>query len=220
MKDELTMRRSTPAIIRLFLYSSFILQPSSFARADGGAIRLREHNGGYQITVFTSATPFRAGPVDLSVLIQDAATEEYVPDARVTVRLTARGTGAFLEYPATTEAATNKLLRAAEFQLPEPGLWDVAVAVEGPHGPALVRFEVQADEPPPRWQQLWPWFGWPAVAVALFGIHLALARRKAPSVREPGAVSNQERGTPGTLARSSQPGPRDHPSEIDRFACG
>ena len=165
----------------LLLFSSFILHPSSFARADGGAVRLRERVGGYQITVFSSPTPFRAGPVDVSVLVQDAATEEYVPDARVTVRLTAHGTGEVHEYAATTEAATNKLLRAAEFQLPEPGWWDVAVAVEGPHGPALVRFEVQADEPPPRWLDLWPWFGWPALAVALFGIHQMLVRRKVGS---------------------------------------
>ena len=149
------------------------------ARADGGAVRLREQAGGYQITIFTSPTPFRAGPVDVSVLVQDAATGEYLPEARVSLCLKAAGDGRVLEYPATEEAATNKLLRAAEFQLPEPGSWDVAVAVEGPHGPALVRFEVQADEPLPRWLDLWPWFGWPALAVALFGIHRALVRRKA-----------------------------------------
>jgi hypothetical protein len=183
MKDEATMNYRIQPILSLLLFSSFILHPSSFARADGGAVRLRERVGGYQITVFTSPTPFRAGPVDVSVLVQDAATEGYVPDARVTVRLTARGTGEVLEYQATTEAATNKLLRAAEFQLPEPGLWDVAVAVEGPHGLALVRFEVQADEPLPRWLDLWPWFGWPAFAVALFGTHRVLVRLKVSSVR-------------------------------------
>jgi len=55
----------------------------------------------------------------------------------------------------------------------------VAAAVEGPHGPALVRFGVEADEPPPRWLDLWPWFGWPALVVALFGVHRVLVRRKA-----------------------------------------
>ena len=140
---------------------------------------MREQAGAYQVTVFTSPTPLRAGSVDVSVLVQDAATEECVPDVQVTVRLMARGTGEVLEYPATAEAVTNKLLRAAEFQLPKPGWWEVAVAVEGPHGPALVRFEVQADEPPPRWLNLWPWFGWPALVVALFGLHRVLVRRKA-----------------------------------------
>ena len=157
--------------------SSLILCPSSVVRADGGAVRWREQAGAYQVTVFTSPTPLRAGPVDVSMLVQDAAGE-CVPQARVTVRLTARGTGEVLECPATAEAATNKLLRAAVFELPEPGWWDAEVAVEGPHGPALLRLSVQADERPPRWLELWPWFAWPALAVALFGLHRVLVRRR------------------------------------------
>ena len=53
--------------------------------------------GGYQIAVFTSPTPFRAGPVDFSVLVQDAASEECVPEAQVTVCLKATGAGRTLE---------------------------------------------------------------------------------------------------------------------------
>src|SRR5262249_8630090 len=146
------------ALLCVFLLSPCHLVTLSpcHARADGGAVRLRERAGGYQITGFTSPTPLRAGPVDVSVLVQAAATGECVPKARVSLCLTAPGAGCVLEYPATTEAATNKLFRAAEFRLPESGWWDVAVAVEGPHGPALVRFGVQADDPLPRWLDLWP----------------------------------------------------------------
>ena len=184
------MNRRTRLTFRLLLLSSFILPPSSFARADGGAVRLRERAGNYQVAVFTSPTPFRAGPVDVSVLVQEAATGEYVPEARVTVRLTARGTGYALEYPATAEAATNKLFHAAVFRLPNPGWWDLEVAVEGPHGPALTRCAVQADEAPPRWLDLWPWFGWPAFAVAVFGIHQVLVRRRV----RPAAALGEARG--------------------------
>ena len=60
--------------------SFLIFRPSSVARADGGVVRLRQRAGGYQIAVFTSPTPIRAGPVDVSVLVQDAATEECVPE--------------------------------------------------------------------------------------------------------------------------------------------
>src|SRR5207244_12572851 len=147
MRDESIMNHRIKSAILWLLLSSLIIYPSALARADGGAVRLREPAGAYLVTVFTSPTPFRAGPVDVSVLVQDAATGEYVPEARVTVRLTARGSGDVLEYPATAAAATNKLFHAAVFQLPEPGWWDVDVAVEGPHGPALLRFGVQADEP-------------------------------------------------------------------------
>jgi hypothetical protein len=174
------MTRNSRGLLRLVLVGSFLSSSSSLLRADGGAVRLREQAGAYQVTVFTSPTSFRAGPVDVSVLVQDAATGDNVPEARVTVRLTARGTGDLLEYPATAEAATNKLFHAAVFQLPEPGWWDVEVAVEGPHGPALLRFEVQADDPLPRWLELWPWFTWPALAVGLFGLHQVLVRRKIP----------------------------------------
>ena len=167
----------TQSIIRLVLLSSFFLHPSSLARADGGAVRLREQAGAYQVTVFTSPTPFRAGPVDVSVLVQDAAGE-CVPEARVTVRLAARGTKEFLEYPATAEAATNKLFHAAVFPLPRSGWWDIEVFVEGPHGPADLRFDIEAGEPLPRWRELWPWFVWPAFAAAVFGLHQALVRRK------------------------------------------
>jgi hypothetical protein len=172
------MNQRTQSIIGLLLFSSLIPHPSSLARADGGTVRVREQAGAYQVTVFTSPTPFRTGPVDVSVLVQDGATGECVPEARVTVRLTAGESGEILEYPATAEAATNKLFHAAVFQLPEPGWWDVEVAIEGRRGPALLRFRVQAGEPPPRWLELWPWFAWPALAVALFSFHQLLVQRR------------------------------------------
>ena len=161
----------------LSLLSCLIFHPSSLARADGGAVRLRQRAGGYQIAVFTSPTPFRAGPVDVSVLVQDAATEECVPEAQVAVYLKATADGRALECPATTAAATNRLFHAAVFELPEPGRWDVEVAVEGPHGRALLGFGIEADGPAPRWLEFWPWFTWPALVVALFSLHQVLFSR-------------------------------------------
>jgi len=145
------------------------------AGADGGSIRLSETKSGYRITVFTAPTPFRAGPVDISVLVQDSLTGEPMTGARVTVRMSKLGQLA-LEYPATAEAATNKLFRAAQFELPEPGRWDMQVQVEGSHGLAVIAGEVEAAKPLPRWREIWPWFGWPALAIALFSIHQILKR--------------------------------------------
>lgn len=116
--------------------------------------------------------------MDVSVLVQDAATGECLPEARVTLLLKAPAAGLASEFPATTEAATNRLFHAAVFELPEPGGWDVGVAVEGPHGPALLRFWVEAEGPLPRWLELWPWFTWPALVVALFCLHQALVQRR------------------------------------------
>ncbi len=172
------MNHRIQPILILALLSTLVIRCSSVARADGGAVRLRQKVGGYQIAVFTSPTPFRAGPVDVSLLVQDAATEEWVPKAQVRVCLKATRTGRTLECPATTEAATNKLFHAAVFDLPESGWWDVEVAVDGPPGPAHLRFRIRADGPTPRWVELWPWFTWPALVVALFGVHRVLVRRR------------------------------------------
>jgi hypothetical protein len=171
------MNHRIQLIVILALFPSLILYPSP-SRADGGAVRLRQRAGGYEIAVFTSPTPFRAGPVDVSVFVQDAATGEFVPEAQVTVCLKAPGSGRTLKCRATAEAATNRLFQAAIFELPEPGWWDVEVAVDGPHGQTLRRFGVEADGPAPRWLELWPWFTWPALVVALFGFHQVLVRRR------------------------------------------
>ncbi len=162
------------------LASSFILHPSSFLRADGGTVRLSQRAGGYQVTVFTAPTPLRTGPVDVSVLVQDADTGQALPGAEVTVRVAPAGRGhTATVYPATTEAATNKLLRAALFELPEAGRWELEVAVQGPLGPARVRCEVEAAEPAPRWPEFWPWAAWPVLVILLFGVHQLLVRRAA-----------------------------------------
>jgi hypothetical protein len=153
------------------VFGWFFLGPSCApARADGGSLRLSGIRGVYQINVFTAPTPFRAGDVDISTLVLDAATGSPRTEAQVTVRMTKSGRLA-LEYPATTEAATNKLFRAARFKLPEPGRWHLEVEIGGQDGPAVIGGEVDAAEPLPPWQEMWPWICWPSVAVAVFIIH-------------------------------------------------
>jgi hypothetical protein len=175
MKDRSTMSYRKPKILPFWVVTWSLLFPASFAHADGGTLRVCNRSDHYQVAVFTSPTPLRAGPVDLSVLVQRALNGECVTDARAFVRLKSRGSGRVMQLPATADAATNKLFRAATFELPEPGWWDVEVAVEGPYGPTLVTFDFWAEEPLPRWVELWPWFGWPALVVVLFGLHQASA---------------------------------------------
>ena len=63
-------------------------------------------------------------------------------------------------------------------ELPEPGWWDVEIVCVAEHGPADVRFTMEAGQQLPRWLTVWPWFGWPAGVVLLFGIHRLLVWRK------------------------------------------
>jgi hypothetical protein len=137
------------------------------ARADGGTLCLSGETAGYRITVFSAPVPLRAGPVDISVFVQDSATGLPMPEAQATVRLTKPGQGA-LEGTATRAAATNKLFLATMFELTASGRWELEVQVAGLHGPAAIRGEVQAAERLPRWRELWPWIGWPALPIALF----------------------------------------------------
>jgi len=156
------------------------------ARADGGTVRLSKRQGGYRITVFTEPTPFRAGPVDISVLVQDARTGEPDAQVRVAVRVAPRGRpGESILHPATSESATNKLFRAAVFEIPEPGWWEIEVTVEGGRARARVWFELDAAEAIPKWLDLWPWLGWPALALSLFAIHQLLVLRKERAKRAP-----------------------------------
>ena len=163
------------------VFGWFFLGPSCApARADGGSLRLSGVHGCYQINVFTAPTPLRAGDVDISALVLDAATGDPVTEVQVTVRMTKSGR-LDLEYPATTEAATNKLFRAARFKLPEPGRWQLQVEIGGLDGPAVIGGEVDVAEPLPRWREMWPWICWPVVAVAVFIIHqVALSNRAKP----------------------------------------
>jgi hypothetical protein len=164
-------------IIYLILISPVILHPSSYLRADGGSVCLSERKGNYRITVFASPNPMRAGPVDISVFVQHATTLEPVSGARVTIKATRRGCHCMaLHYPATTEAATNKLYNAANFDLPESGWYSVEVDIDGAFGEAQVRFDLEAAEAMPQFPAVWLWVGWPILAILFFGIHQFLVR--------------------------------------------
>jgi len=176
MTTTRTMRSTTCWL----LAASFLLYAPGLLWADGGTVRLSEQQGNYQITVMTTPTPLRAGPIDISVLVQKGGTHELVADGQVALKVTRRGHPGSVSHLATAEAATNKLFRAAHFELREPGWWDVEVTIDGPLGNADARFELQVGEPLPAWQAMWPWFGWPAVVISLFGAGeiLIMTRRR------------------------------------------
>ena len=153
---------------------------ASEARADGGTIRLHETRGDLQVAIFTSPAPLRAGEADLSVLVQDKANSMTGRDAKITIVARPRDLpGRSPPILASREAATNKLLQAAKFQLSQPGWWSVEVEVQPP-GQSAQRFAFDVEVAPalPRWMTFWPWFTWPAVVIALFGWRRHLLRKK------------------------------------------
>jgi hypothetical protein len=147
----------------------------AIAAADGGRVVLSQRQGGYQITVFVSPDPPRAGPVDISVMLQNAVSGEPITDGQIDLTLTPRDRiSPSISASATSAAATNKLLRAAIVELPTAGAWDAEIQIAGDGGPATVRFSLEAGQPLPRWLTVWPWFSWPLGAVILFAAHRRL----------------------------------------------
>lgn len=171
-------------------FFSWLLALSAFAscdaivRADGGLIRLMEQQGRYRLTVFTAPTPMRVGPVDVSVLVQDAVTGDLVPDAAVTIRVAPAGCPEqHVSYLATTAAASNKLFRAAQLEIPQTGRWEIRVMVTDGLGKVECQFDVEVAERSGWGNDLPLWIGWPAVAVLLFAVHQFLvSKRPAPKV--------------------------------------
>ena len=165
--------------INLVFWSLLVGSCCAVASADSGMVVLVERMGDYQISVFTSPEPLRAGLVDISVLLQDSATGQPITGAQVNVSLTPSGGRARpIRAVATTDAATNKLLYAALVELPDPGSWDVEIACFGEHDPATVGFMIQAGPRSTRWLNVWPWFSWPVGVVLLFGVHRLLVWRR------------------------------------------
>jgi hypothetical protein len=156
-----------------------LLLNTAAVSADGGAVQLSEVIGPYRITVFTSPTPLRAGPVDISVLVQDAVTGSVVPDAEVTIQVNPLDRPAeLLAEPANRANATNKILLASTFDLPTSGSWEVRLNVHGSLGTEEVRCRIELGEPWPEWLGMLPWILWPLIPIALFLIHIALVHRR------------------------------------------
>lgn len=150
------------------------------ATADGGQVCVSERHGEFQVTVFTSPNPLRAGPIDVGVLVQKVETGDAVVDAKVLLELTSSDPMLPpIRAVATREGATNKLMRAALLDLPVAGQWNTRVEVT-PHGesPLNLSFTVDAAPPLPAWLTIWPWFTWPLAAIALFVVHRWLVGRR------------------------------------------
>lgn len=151
----------------------------AMAYADGGAVRLVQRQGPWQVSVFTSPTPMHAGSIDISVLVQDAESSQPVADVKIVVRLTPHDNrGLALEALASSAAATNKLMQAALVDLPHAGWWTAQVTCTAGGNRAELHFEMEAGEPLPAWLGVWPWFSWPFGVVLLFGVHRWLVQRK------------------------------------------
>lgn len=179
----MTMR--TACFVRLACVLALASSLPSDAIADGGRLQIHQRFEEEEIAVFTSPHPARAGIVDVSVLVHETL-RAAVPEAEIQVRCRPRGGGhPEIVAAATRRAATNKLFQAATIELPASGHWHITVAWRrGDRPPREVGFVLEVAEPLPAALGVWPWFSWPALAVALFAAHRwRAARRRAAADR-------------------------------------
>lgn len=164
----------------LFLTVSVMLAPV-IARGDGGTVRLHEASGPFSVTVFTTGDPLRAGPIDVSVLVQDRQTSSLMLDATVKLAIEpVSGTRLDVFTLAKSEQATNKLLKAARIDLPV-GSWVMHVSVSNGHHEAAFVTNLQVVAAKPRLSTIWPLLIIPPFAIALFALHQMLLH---PAVRK------------------------------------
>ncbi len=141
------MTRLRPNLTGLAFAAAGVLMVASPLLANGGTVRIsREVVGPYMVSVFTSPTPLRTGEVDVSVLVQDTARQSVL-DVPVTVEAVAIGFDAApIRHTATRRQATNRLFKAAKFDIVGAGDWELKIHVGGEEGGA-VAFQVALTDP-------------------------------------------------------------------------
>ena len=142
--------------------------------ADGGLLRARQEAGPFIVSIFTAPEPLRAGPVDVSVLVQ-SSDGEVLTDAVVDILLeSATRPVERRRARATHGAASNKLAQAAVVDLPAAGQWTLTVSVRVNGDAATVTCLLPVAPAASRMSLVWPWLLVPPVVIALFAVHQTL----------------------------------------------
>ena len=157
--------------------------------ADGGGVIARQMVNGLLVTVLASPMPLRAGPVDVSVLVQNG--EKTVLDAAVDVAWHSApnsppdwlppcctldsGTE---RIPAVRAHSNNKFLYSAIVPVTSAGPSELVIDVSSGGRKASVLCPVEVTRALPPALAYWPWLVFPPVAIAGFALHQSLARSK------------------------------------------
>ena len=163
---------------RKLLLPVVITLAQATAFADGGTVQLRKEAGALVITVFSSPAPLSAGPVDISLLVQNRNGLEPVLDANVSLLLRAEASGTEIQARPTREQAQNKLLYAAPVTLAESGKWQLAITIlrNGERTDATGTIGVAPT--PAMVASYWGYIAFPPVLIVAFVVNGWLIRRK------------------------------------------
>jgi hypothetical protein len=185
--------------IRTTFVISLMLFLARTSWADGGAVQFQGDAGTFHITVFTLPPILSAGPVDVTVLIQERSKLDPLLDARVTLDLTAE-TGSSLNKQAWSPPACalnapasltgipvrlnhgeNRLLYGALVQVPYSGIWQLKINVTRDSEKESVWTLLKVNPPAPAPLAYWHLFILPPIGVLCFILNRTARRRERPN---------------------------------------
>jgi hypothetical protein len=163
--------------------------------ADGGAIQFQGDAGSFHVTVFTLPAILSAGPVDVTVLIQDRSKLNPLLDARVTLDLSSQSGNTLkkeawsppacpLSMPASLSGIAarlnhgeNRLLYGALTQVPYSGIWKLKINIQRDSEMESVSTLLKVNPPAPPPLAYWQLFILPPLGVLGFILN-RIARRR------------------------------------------
>jgi len=153
------------------------------AQADGGAMQFTKSAGPFVVTVFTTPSPLRAGPVDISLMIQSRENQQAVLDCLAQVQLSKEGAMS-IRSEATHQAAQNKLLYAAQVNVPESGIWELEAAIKLGDDSVNVNGSINVAPSSPVVLVYWRSLSLPPVFISLFAVNQWLKRRSEKGLKQ------------------------------------
>ena len=168
--------RATVAIALLSGAIGYVLGITG-AHADGGTVQFRKSVGPFSITVFTTPSPLRSGPVDISLMIQSSDNQQPLLDCATEVQLRKEGEVS-IRSEATHGAAQNKLSYAAQVRVPKSGVWDLDVTIRRGDDSAKVSGAITVAASNPFLLVYWRSLAIPPILISLFALNQWLKRRR------------------------------------------
>ncbi len=119
------------AILFVAAGSCFVGLSASSAGSDDQVLRSKQASEPFAVAILAAPGDFETGPVPVSVLVQDRATQNTLLDATVDLAASPADHAKLLSSPvrATFGRSDNKLLQAADVRFPGDGAWILNVAV-------------------------------------------------------------------------------------------
>jgi hypothetical protein len=142
------------------------------AFADGGRLRFSRVSGPFLITLFSTPEPLTPGLIDLSVMVQDAKSGDVLSDPIVGISLQRQnGDGSMIYAEATHGNATNKLLQAADIEIPANGRWRMRITVQQGSRTTILDAVIPVEQGSRKTKLIWIFGLLPILALLVFILH-------------------------------------------------